>query len=96
MLSLRDTLPIYKVEGVHQGAHVIELTRFSGERFVLNADLIEMVEATPDTLIRLLNGKRLVVRETVEQVVLLALEYARRVHCIDVPEPEEMPPTAPV
>jgi flagellar protein FlbD len=74
---------------------VIELTRFSGERFVLNADLIEMVEATPDTQIRLLNGKRLVVRETVEQVVLLALEYARRVHCIDVAEPGELPPTGP-
>ena len=71
---------------------MIELTRFNGERFVLNADLIEMVEATPDTVIRLLNGKKLLVKESVEQVVLLALEYARRVHCIDVPEPGGMPP----
>jgi flagellar protein FlbD len=69
---------------------VIELTRFNGEKFVLNADLIEIVEATPDTVIRLLTGKRMVVRETVEEVVLKALEYARRVHCIDVlPPPED-------
>lgn len=68
---------------------MIELTRFSGEKFVLNADLIEMVEATPDTLIRLVHGKKLIVRESVEQVVQLALEYARRVHCIAVPRPED-------
>jgi flagellar protein FlbD len=80
------------MEGIPEGAQVIELTRFNGERFVLNADLIEMVEATPDTVIRLLNGKKLLVKESVEQVVLLALEYARRVHCIDVPEPGDMPP----
>jgi flagellar protein FlbD len=74
---------------------VIELTRFSGEKFVLNADMIEMVEATPDTVIRLLNGKKIIVKETVEQVVTSALEYARRVHCIDVPPPEtEFPPAA--
>lgn len=69
---------------------MIELTRFNGEKFVLNADLIEIVEATPDTVIRLLTGKRMVVRETVEEVVLKALEYAQRVHCIDVlPPPED-------
>lgn len=66
---------------------MIELTRFSGEKFVLNADLIEMVEATPDTLIRLINGKRLLVKETVEDVVKRVVEYARRVHCVAVPPP---------
>jgi len=74
---------------------VIELTRFNGERFVLNADLIEMVESTPDTVIRLLNGKKLIVKETVEQVVERALEFARRVHCIAVPEPEDSAGAAP-
>ena len=68
---------------------MIELTRFNGERFVLNADLIEMVEGTPDTVIRLLNGKRVIVRESVAEVVERALDYARRVHQIAVPLPEE-------
>jgi flagellar protein FlbD len=72
---------------------MIELTRFNGERFVLNADQIEMVEATPDTIIRLLNGKKIVVRETVQTVVERALDYARRVHCIAAPP---VPGNAPV
>ena len=64
---------------------MIELTRFNGEHFVLNADLIEIVEATPDTVIRLTNGKKVIVREKVETVVERALAYARRVHQIAVP-----------
>lgn len=58
---------------------MIKLTRFNGQQFVLNAELIEMLEATPDTVIRLLNGKSVLVRESVEEVVGLALEYRRRV-----------------
>jgi flagellar protein FlbD len=51
---------------------------------VLNAEQIETVEATPDTVIRLLNGKKVVVRETVQEVLELALDYARRIHHIEV------------
>lgn len=63
---------------------MIKLTRFSGQQFVLNAEQIEMLEATPDTVIRLLNGKTVLVRESVEEVVDLALEYRRRVLSIAV------------
>ena len=70
---------------------VIELTRFNGESFVLNADLIEMVEATPDTVIRLLNGKKVIVRENVATVVERAVAYAQRVHSIAVPPPGDAP-----
>jgi flagellar protein FlbD len=45
------------------------LTRFDGTRFVLNADLIEMMEQTPDTVITLTNGHHLVVRESVENIL---------------------------
>ena len=73
---------------------MIELTRLNGERFVLNADLIEMVECTPDTVIRLLNGKKIIVKESVEQVVARALEFAQRVHQIAVPVPEDDGPAS--
>jgi flagellar protein FlbD len=63
---------------------MIKLTRFNGEQFVLNAEHIEMVESTPDTVIRLLSGKTYLVRESVEQVVHAAIEYQRRIHNIDV------------
>ena len=69
---------------------MIELTKFSGDRFILNANMIESVEATPDTLICLIAGKKLVVKESVEAVVLAVLEYERRVHNIEVPLPEGM------
>ena len=63
---------------------MIKLTRYNGQQFVLNADQIEMLESTPDTVIRLLNGKNVLVRESVEEVVGLAVEYQRRIHNIAV------------
>jgi flagellar protein FlbD len=48
---------------------VISLTRFSGQRFALNPDLIERVEATPDTVITLVDGSRQIVVEDLDDVV---------------------------
>jgi flagellar protein FlbD len=48
---------------------VISLTRFNGQRFALNPDLIERVEATPDTVITLVDGSRQVVVEDIDEVV---------------------------
>lgn len=56
---------------------MIQLTRFNGEVFVLNADLIQYVEARPDTYITLTNSERIIVREPVEEVIHRAVDYAR-------------------
>lgn len=48
---------------------MISLTRLTGQRFALNPDLIERVEATPDTVISMVDGAKHVVIETVEDVV---------------------------
>ncbi|MBE3595463.1 MAG: flagellar FlbD family protein [Hydrogenibacillus sp.] len=48
---------------------MIELTRRSGETYFLNPLLIETVEATPDTVITLVTGKKLIVRESAADVV---------------------------
>lgn len=56
---------------------MIVLTRLNGQQFVLNADLIRTIEQTPDTTISLTTGERMVVRETLGEVVGLALDYAR-------------------
>lgn len=48
---------------------MIMLTRLSGTAFLLNADLIERVDSTPDTVITLVDGKKYVVTETVTQVL---------------------------
>jgi flagellar protein FlbD len=47
---------------------MITLTRISGSVFVLNADLIERVDSTPDTVISLVDGKKYVVLETPDEV----------------------------
>ncbi len=58
---------------------MIMLTRLNQAQVVINAELIKMVEATPDTLITLVNGDHLMVRESVEQVVERAVDYARQI-----------------
>lgn len=56
---------------------MISLTRLNGHRFVLNAELIRTVEENPDTVITLTTGEHLIVRESVREVVDLAVEYGR-------------------
>lgn len=58
---------------------MITVTRLNGQSFVVNAELIKMLEATPDTMIMLLNGDRLIVQESVEEVVKRAIEYGRSI-----------------
>jgi flagellar protein FlbD len=54
---------------------VIRVTRLNGEGFALNPDLIERVEAHPDTVAFLVDGTKYVVRESVEEVLQEIREY---------------------
>lgn len=54
---------------------MIRVTRLNGEQFALNPDLIERVEAHPDTVVFLVDGTRYVVKETVDEVLLEIREY---------------------
>jgi len=54
---------------------MIKLTRLGGEPFVLNAELIQYVEARPDTFITLTSGERLVVVESMDEVLRRAVTY---------------------
>ena len=57
---------------------MIELTRLNGKPMVLNSDLIKMTEASPDTMLTLVNGEKLIVRETCEEVTERVLAYRTR------------------
>lgn len=48
---------------------MISVTRLNGSEIVVNADLIETVEATPDTVVTLVDGKKYVVRESTDEIV---------------------------
>ncbi|MBH06268.1 MAG: flagellar protein [Phycisphaeraceae bacterium] len=56
---------------------MITVTRLNGKKVVVNADIIRTVESNPDTTLTLINGDHIIVRETLEQVVALAVEYGR-------------------
>jgi flagellar protein FlbD len=54
---------------------VLQLTRLSGPAFALNPDLIERAEATPDTVVTLVNGSKYVIRESLEELIELIRQY---------------------
>jgi flagellar protein FlbD len=59
---------------------MIELTRLNGKGFVVNCELIKTIEATPDTVISLTTGEKLMVKESVDQVVESTVRYKKRLY----------------
>lgn len=57
---------------------MIPVTRLDGTRLLVNADQIEFVEATPDTVISLLSDQKIIVREPPEEIVNLVVAFRRR------------------
>ncbi len=58
---------------------MILVSRLSGETFYLNSNLIETIEETPDTVIKLVNDKTLIVKEKVPVVIERIIEYNRKI-----------------
>jgi flagellar protein FlbD len=58
---------------------MIRLTRLNGNPLVVNSDLIKYAEASPDTLLTLINGEKIVVLESWEEVVARTIAYRARV-----------------
>ena len=63
---------------------MITVTRLNNKAMVLNAELIKTVESTPDTLITLINGDRMLVTESPEEIVRRAIEYGRQLRTFGV------------
>lgn len=61
---------------------MIKLTRLNGEPFVMNAALIRYVESRPDTYITLTTDDRIIVRESVDEVIARSIEYSRRIRML--------------
>jgi len=59
---------------------MIELTRLSGASFFINAEMIRSIEATPDTLLNMLGGDKIMVKESVPDVVAKFTEFKKRIH----------------
>ena len=63
---------------------MIKLTRLNGKEFVLNIDFIEFIESTPDTVISTTTGKKVVVIESVDDIIQKIIEFRRRLSFIEV------------
>ena len=54
---------------------MIKLTQLNGRPIVINVDLIEYVESTPDTIVSLTTGKKIIVQEQDEEIIRRAAAY---------------------
>jgi flagellar protein FlbD len=57
---------------------MIEVTRLNGNPMVLNSDLIKIAEQSPDTMLTLIHGEKLIVRESCDEIVEKVLVYRAR------------------
>ena len=57
---------------------MIRLTRTNGTKFYLNPELIQTVEETPDTIVTLINSKKIIVKNTSQEIAELFIEYRRK------------------
>ncbi len=58
---------------------MIPVTRLNGKSFWLNSDLIKSVESTPDTVLTLVGGEKMMVLEKVEELIERILDYRKRI-----------------
>jgi len=56
---------------------MIALTKLNNQAFVVNAELIKFIEQTPDTLVTLTTGERILVKETQGEVIQRVVQYGR-------------------
>lgn len=56
---------------------MIEITKINGQELLVNADLIEIVEETPDTIITLTTGRKIIVKESRQEVKNLVKSYRK-------------------
>lgn len=69
---------------------MIFVTRFDGKKIVVNGELIEMIENTPDTIITMTTGKKLTVKEKIEEVVSAVKSYKKEINLPLIKESEKL------
>ena len=67
---------------------MIDVTRLNGKEVTINCELIELVEETPDTVITLTTGKKIIVKESRQMIKNLVNSYKRECYCVDIADAE--------
>lgn len=68
---------------------LIKTTRLDGSTFYVSPHQIEIIEETPDTVIRLVSGKKILVREDVDEVIERIIQYRRKI--AQQPDTKDLP-----
>ena len=63
---------------------MITITKLNDRIAVMNAELIKMIEATPDTILTFINGDTVIAKESVEEIVRRAIDYQRQVRGLSI------------
>ncbi len=63
---------------------MIEVTYLNGKKILLNAELVERVEETPDTVITLTSGKKLIVKESWQEIKESVISYKKKIFSVDL------------
>ena len=61
---------------------MIQVTRLDGREMILNAELIFSIQQTPDTLVAFTTGERLMVKDTLEEVMSKVIDYRRHINAL--------------
>ncbi|HEY8313142.1 MAG TPA: flagellar FlbD family protein [Candidatus Baltobacteraceae bacterium] len=59
---------------------MIALTRLNGQPIMVNSDLIESIEPTPDTVVTLTSGNKLIVRDSMDVIQTRIIEFKRKIY----------------
>lgn len=62
---------------------MVTLTKLNNQFLTINAELIETLEETPDTVIVMTTGNKYVVKETQQEVIDKIINYKRKIHLLD-------------
>ena len=63
---------------------MIKVTRLNDSSLVVNTDLIEFLEAIPDTIISLTTGKKIMVKETINEIIEKVEDYKKRINQFEI------------
>jgi len=63
---------------------MISVTRLNDIEFIINCDLIECIESTPDTTITMTTGRKVIAKESIDDIMDKVIAYKRKVHIVDL------------
>ena len=67
---------------------MITVTKINDRDIVVNCDLIELIESTPDTTLTTTTGRKIIVLESVEEVIDKIIDYKRRISIVKTNSPQ--------